>query len=144
MKKRVDKLTIIALIFTLWYFFTSIIYILEYYAGIRLATLVSESVANPMMWISTLVVFRGEAHSILIAWSPIIAALIGVIGWNNRDQEGLYFLIMPCVCLVTPLLMLALQGTSAFGVLYSAMPIISMVALLAWVITDICIKKSDA
>lgn len=144
MKKRFDKFTIIALIFTLWYFLTSTIYILEYYAGIRLVTLVGESVATPIIWISTLVgLFRGEAHSILIAWSPILAVVIGAFGWNSRDQEGLYFIIMPCICLVAPLLMFVLQSTKIFSILYLAMPFVAIIALLGWVITDICIKKIE-
>ncbi len=144
MKRRIDKLTVVALIFDLWYLLTASIYILQYYAGIRLVTLVGESIAYPIMLIATLGgIFSGEAHSIIIAWSPIAAIIIGFLGWLS-DEKGKYFILIPCICLVAPLLMFLIPaGTSIFGILYLAMPIVSIVALLAWVITDICIKKIE-
>lgn len=147
MKRKFDLFSFLAIIFTLWYSITAIVYILEYYFDIKLVSLVGEAVAYPIMVIATLGgLFVGGAQAILIAWSAIIAVAIGVIGWISRGKNGLYFLILPCVCLAAPLLMFALQSTSAFPILMYAMPVISLIALCGWTITEIIMvsKKQKA
>ena len=144
MKREFDKYTVFALIFTLWYSLTAFIYISEYFLGVKLVSIVGETIAYPIMLIATLGgLFKGEAHLIIIAWAPILAVIIGVLGWNNRDAECKDFVILPCISLIAPLLMFFLQSTTIFVTLFEVFPVISVCSLIIWVGLDLLMIARD-
>ena len=130
MKRKFDIFSILAIVFTLWYLLVTIVY----FSGFDLA--------YPIIWIATLGrIFYNEAFMFLAAWAPVLAIIIGVAGWINREKEYKAFMILPCFCLVAPLLILFIpQGV---GFLYRAMPIISLVALIIWIIVDLLMIIKD-
>ncbi len=140
MKREFDKFTVLSLIFTLWYLLTAFIYILDF-API-LVSLVGENIARLIMLIVTIGgIFSGEAFMIIIAWAPILAVIIGGLGYFNRDAGCKDFMILPCVCLIAPLLMIFIP--SGVEVLYELMPMISIVALILWVGLDLLMIARD-
>ena len=140
MRRKFDIFSFLAIFFVVWYILTSTIYILEYYANIKLVTLLGESLTYPLMFVATLGgAFIGEAHSIIIAWSPIVALIIGIAGWVSRERNGKYFLILPCLSLVAQLLLFFVQGTKVFAFLYYAFPIFSILFLALWALMDVLI-----
>ncbi|MBR5203406.1 MAG: hypothetical protein IKW45_09090 [Clostridia bacterium] len=140
MKREFDKFTIFTLIFTFWYSLTAFIYILDF--GPILVSSVGENIAYIIMWIATLGgIFSGESHSIIIAWAPILAIIIGGLGYFNRTAECKDFIILPCICLVAPLLMIIIP--SCIGFLYELMPMISIIALILWVGLDLLMIAKD-
>lgn len=140
MRRKIDIFSFLAIFFVVWYLLTSTIYILEYYANIKLVTLLGESLTYPLMFVATLGgAFIGEAHFIIIAWSPIVALIIGIAGWVSRERNGKYFLILPCLSLVAQLLLFFVQGTEFFAFLYYIFPIFSMFFLLLWAFIEVLI-----
>ncbi len=130
MKREFDKFTVFALVFTLWYSLVTIVY----FSGFDLA--------YPIIWVATLGrIFYGEALMFLVAWAPILAVIIGILGGINRDAECKDFMILPCICLVAPLLIFFIP--SSVGFLYKLMPIISLVALIIWIIVDLLMIIKD-
>lgn len=140
MRRKFDIFSFLSIFFVIWYIFTSSIYILEYYANIKLVTLLGENITTSLMLIATLGgAFIGEAHSIIIAWSPIVALIIGIAGWVSRERNGKYFLILPCLSLIAQLLLFFVQGTEFFAFLYYIFPIFSMFFLLLWAFIEVLI-----
>ncbi len=138
MKRKFDIFSFLSIFFVIWYIFTSSIYILEYYANIKLVTLLGENVTTSLMLVATLDgIFIGEAHSIIIAWSPIVAVIIGAVGWMFRERNGNFFIILPCLSLIAQLLLLFVQGTKGFPFLYYAFPIFSILFLTLWALMDV-------
>ena len=134
--KKIDVFTILSTLFTLWYLVTACVYIGQYYIGLNFMSLLGESIAYPIMWIATLGgLFSGESQVIIIAWLPILSAIIGALGWFYRKQKGKYFIIFPCLCLVAPLFLMTIipSGTSIFAFTYMAIPIVSIILLFSWV-----------
>ncbi len=144
MKRKFDIFSILAIIFTLWYLFTTSVYILSYYLENGFASLVGENISYPIMLIATLGgLFKGEAHSILIAWSPILAVVMGASGYFNRDKACKDFIILPCICLIAPLLMVIVPSGAFLGLLFEVLPYASLTALIVWVVVDLLMIVKD-
>ena len=140
MKREFDKFTVFAIIFTLWYSIPMLIYTLDF--SQNLISLLGENVAYIIMLIATLGgIFSGEAFMFIIAWAPILAVVIGVLGWINRDAECKDFMFLPCICLVAPVLIIVIP--SGVGFLYKLMPMISIFALILWVGVDLLMIIKD-
>lgn len=130
MKRKFDIFSILAIVFTLWYLLVTIVY----FSGFDLT--------YPIVWIATIGrIFYGEGIMFLAAWAPILAIIIGVAGWINREKEYKTFMFLPCLCLVAPLLINFIpQGV---GFLYGMMPIISVATLIIWVTIDLIMLLRD-
>lgn len=130
MKRKFDIFSILAIVFTLWYSIVTIVYFLGF------------DLAYPIVWIATLGrLFYGEAFMLLAAWAPILAIIIGVVGWINREKEYKTFMFLPCLCFVAPLLINFIP--SGVGFLYKTMPIISVAILIIWVAIDLIMIVRD-
>ncbi len=137
MKKRMDIFTILSTIFTLIYSISALSYILEYYLSIRLSEYINETVAYIIAYISTLGgALVGESQGIIIIWGPIIAVIIGIIGWFSRDRGRTIFLILPICTMIIPLLMLLFQMPVVISKLYYISPFVSLIILVIWSIAD--------
>ena len=136
MKRKFDVFSILSIVFTLWYSLTTIVYISG--LGSSLVSLVGPNIANLIIWITTLGgIFSGEAFLIISAWSPLLAVIIGAFGFFKRDTECKDFIILPCICLVAPLLIVIVPSGAFLGLLYKVMPFASLTALVVWVIVDL-------
>lgn len=140
MRRKFDVFSFFAIFFVVWYIFTASVYILEFYADIKIAALLGERVAYPIMLIATLGgLLVGEYQLVIVAWSPIVALIIGIAGWISREKSGKYFIIFPCLSLVAQVFLIFAQGTQLFAFLYYAFPVLTIFFLLLWVMMDLLI-----
>lgn len=135
MKRKFDVFSGLSIAFTLWYSIATIVYISN--LGSSLSSIIGDNIAKPMIWLATIGgIFSGEAFIFISAWSPILAVIIGIVGFLKRKVKCKDFIILPCICLVTPLLMMSVSAGAFLGFLFKVMPYVSLVALVAWVVID--------
>lgn len=135
MKRKFDVFSGLSIAFTLWYSIATIVYISN--LGSSLPSIIGDNIAKPMIWLATIGgIFSGEAFIIVSAWSPILAVIIGIVGFLKRKVKCKDFIILPCICLVVPLLMVSVSAGAFLGLLFKVMPYASLAALVAWVVVD--------
>ena len=142
MKRKFDIFSILAIVFTLWYSLTVIVYTSNLGSG--LVSSFGEKTAYPIIWLATIgEIFSGEALLIISAWSPILAIIIGIVGFFKRKARCKDFIILPCICLVTPLLMDSVPSGAFLGLLFKVLPYASFATLIAWVVVDLLMIIRD-